>query len=237
PPGRDLPTGRRSPHVAATAMNTKEIVLGLGPQNSLWSVAHLAEEQLRAAHGAPRKVIAQANGVEMEASRPQFDGEFEGFTVRLRGAVGPVKEAAREVAAHAAAPCEVVEKDGTLELLCPGPASARAMPEQVHQTCDALSARLRLPEIWRVQGRGYRLDPISPEALFRLMIKFKASDVHIYPGSPPVFRVDNILRRCQTSDLLSAEQIFALVQDMAPARDWHAFQERQQCSFIYHQVG
>ena len=119
-------------------MNTKEIVLGLGPQNSIWSVAHLAEEQLRAAHGAPRKVIAQAPGVEMEATRPRFDGEFQGFTVRLRGAGGPVKEAVREVAAHAAAPCEVADKNETMELLCPDPAAARSTPEQVHQTCDAL---------------------------------------------------------------------------------------------------
>ena len=130
-----------------------------------------------------------------------------------------------------------MEKDGTLELLCPGPAAAQATPDQVRQTCDALSARLRLPEVWRVQGRGYRLDPISLDGLFRLMIKFKASDIHLYPGSPPVFRVDNILRRPQMSDALSAEQIFALIQEMAPARDWHDLEERQQCSFIYHQVG
>jgi twitching motility protein PilT len=218
-------------------MNTKEIVLGLGPQNSLWSVVHLAEEQLRAAHGSPRNVIAQAPGIEMEATRPQFDGEFQGFTVRLLGAAGPVKEVVREVAAHAAAPCEVAEKNEVLELLCPGPAAAKATPEQVRQTCDALSARLRLPEIWRVQGRGYRLDPISGDGLFRLMIKFKASDIHLYPGAPPVFRVDNVLRHAQMSDTLSAEQIFALIQQMAPARDWCDFQERQQGSFIYHQVG
>src|SRR3954447_23003523 len=236
PPARGLDRAPIPP-VAVTAMNTKEIVLGLGPQDSLWSVVHLAEKQLRAAHGAPRMVVAQAPAVEIEATRPQFDGEFQGFTVRLRGVGGPVREAIREVAAHAAAPCDVVEKEGTLELLCPGPAAAQATPDQVHQTCDALSARLRLPEVWRVQGRGYRLDPVSLDGLFRLMIKFKASDIHLYPGSPPVFRVDNILRRPQMSDALSAEQIFALVQEMAPARDWRDFEARQQCSFIYHQVG
>src|SRR5262249_46853601 len=149
PPAAPASTPKRGgvPPYRKPAMNTKEIVLGLGPQNSLWSIAHLAEEQLRAAHGAPRKVIAQASGVEMEATRLQFDGGFEGFTVRLRGVNGPVKEAVREVAAHAAAPCEVAEKNEILELLCPGPAANGAMPEHVHQTCDALSARLRLPEV------------------------------------------------------------------------------------------
>src|SRR3954454_11502291 len=92
PPARGLDRAPIPP-VAVTAMNTKEIVLGLGPQNSLWSVVHLAEEQLRAAHGAPRMVVARAPAVEIEATRPQFDGEFQGFTVRLRGVGGPVREA------------------------------------------------------------------------------------------------------------------------------------------------
>jgi twitching motility protein PilT len=71
------------------------------------------------------------------------------------------------------------------------------------------------------------------------MVKFRASDVHLYPGSVPVFRVDNILRRAQTSgtETLSAEQVVALIQETAPARDWQEFQDHQQCSFIYHQVG
>jgi pilus retraction protein PilT len=218
-------------------MNAKEIVLGLGPQKSLWSVARLADDQLRATHGAPRKVVVNAPGVEFEASRPQYEGDFQSFAVRLRGPAGPLKETIQGFAAQCPVPCEVTEKDGTLELHCPGPSGAQAAPEKVHEACDSLSARLRIPEIWRAQGRGYRVDPISPEALFRLMIKFRASDVHLYPGSVPVFRVDNILRRTQTSDAFSAEQIAALVQDMAPARDWRAFQDRQQCSFIYHQVG
>src|SRR4051812_36795758 len=71
-PRGELPAGRRFPRVATTAMNTKEIVLGLGPQDSLWSVVRLAEEQLRAAHGSPRVVLAQAPAVEMEATRPHF---------------------------------------------------------------------------------------------------------------------------------------------------------------------
>ncbi|MEA2632428.1 MAG: twitching motility protein PilT, partial [Chloroflexota bacterium] len=124
-------------------------------------------------------------------------------------------------------------------LLCPGPAGGQSTPEVVHGACDALSAKLRLPEVWRVHGKGYRVDPVSPEALLRLMIKFHASDIHLYPGSVPVFRVDNVLRRAQASaaEILSAEQIVALIQEIAPARDWHEFQEHQQCSFIYHQVG
>src|SRR4051794_16148479 len=120
-------------------MNTKEIVLGLGPQKSFWSVFQLGEHHLRATHGAPRKVIAQAQGIELEAARPKFDGEFHSFTIRLRNYGGPVKETIQGFAAHPPAPCEVAEKNGTLELHCPGPAGSQATPEQVHAACDALS--------------------------------------------------------------------------------------------------
>jgi twitching motility protein PilT len=218
-------------------MIIKEIVLGLGPQKSLWSVAQLAERELRTGHGAPRKVIARAQGIEMEAVRPRNEGEFQSFTVRLKTPLGPLKEVIQGFATKSTVRCEVVEREGFLELHCPGPTGTQATPEQVQAVCDELSTKLRIPEVWRVEGKGYRVDPISPEALLKLMVKFKASDVHLFSGSTPVFRVDNVLRHIQATDVLSAEQILALLQDIAPSRDWHEFQDHQQCSFIYHQVG
>jgi twitching motility protein PilT len=223
--------------IRSVAMNTKEIVLGLGPQKSLWSVAHIVESQLRTGHGAPRKVIAHANGVELEAARPGYEGEFHSFTLRLRNPLPPVKEWVQGFASRCSVRSDVADKDTVLELHCPGPTGNHLTPEQVQAVCDELSTKLRIPEVWRVLGKGYRIDPISPEALLRLMIKFKASDVHLYAGSMPVFRVDNVLRRIQAGEPLSAEQIFALIQEIAPGRDWHEFQDHQQCSFIYHQVG
>jgi twitching motility protein PilT len=218
-------------------MNVKEIVLGLGPQKSLWSVAHLAETELRARHGAPRKVIAQSQGLEIEAARPTWDGEFQSFTVRLRTPPPPVKEMVQGFSTKSAVRCDLTERDGVLELHCPATTANHAPPELVHTVCDELSSKLKMPEVWRVLGKGYRVDPISPEAILRLMIKFKASDVHLYAGSMPVFRVDNVMRRIQAGDPASAEQIYSLVQEIAPSRDWHDFQDHQQCSFIYHQVG
>jgi twitching motility protein PilT len=218
-------------------MNVKEIVLGLGPQKSLWAVAHLAEGELRARHGAPKKVIAWAPGFEIEASRPAYDGEFHSFALRLKNPPPPVKEMVQGFASRCTVKSEHADKDATLELQCPGPPGGSLTPEQVKGVCDELSSRLRMPEVWRVLGKGYRIEPISPEALLRLMVKFKASDVHLYSGSMPVFRVDNVLRRIQAGEPASAEQIIALIQEIAPARDWHDFQDHQQCSFIYHQVG
>lgn len=218
-------------------MINKEIVLGLGPQKSLWTVAHLAEEQLRATHGPPRRVVLQAQGTEFEASRPKWEGDFAAFALRLRNPAAPVKEMMQEFATNGPARCEVGERNGLFELSCPCPTAQPTSPAQVREACEALSTRLRLPETWRVHGKGYRVEAVSSDALFRMMIKAKASDVHLYPGSPPVLRVDNVMRRATGSDPLSAEQIYMMIQEMAPAKDWNALQDHQQCSFIFHQVG
>ena len=94
-----------------------------------------------------------------------------------------------------------------------------------------------LPEVWRVQGDSYRLDHISVELLFQAMIQYKASDVHLSPGEPPVFRIDNKTHRSDIMASLSAPQIMALVNEVAPERDWAEFQEAKQASFNFHQVG
>src|SRR4051794_3936597 len=133
-PSHRLPAGWPSPRRRqlrrgfSRDMNLKEIVLGLGPQKSLWSVAHLAEEHLRASHGAPRKVIAQAQGLELEVARPKFEGEFHSFALRLRNIGGPIKEMIQGFATQSPVRCELSEKNGTLELLCPGPAGSQATP-------------------------------------------------------------------------------------------------------------
>jgi twitching motility protein PilT len=212
----------------------KEIVLGVGNQHSLWSVFQLTDARLRASHGVSRKVCAQSDGIEIEASRPRFEGPFHSFAVRLRNP-GPLKEPIQGVAAKSQVPCQVAEKDGTLVFSCPAPPESQV--DRVHELCDTLSATLRVPEVWRVRGDDYRLDRISTEVLFKAMIKFKASDVHLYPGSTPVFRIDNAIRQTQMCDPLSAEQIIALVRETAPADDFRELQDHQQCSYIFHQVG
>jgi twitching motility protein PilT len=109
--------------------------------------------------------------------------------------------------------------------------------EKLHQACDSLSEAFPLPEVWRVHGEEYRTVFLSPEALFRAMIKFKASDTHLYPGATPVFRVDSVMRRVQAFEALSSEQILCMIETIAPEKHFRDFNERQQCSFIYHQVG
>jgi twitching motility protein PilT len=218
-------------------MIQKEIVLGLGPQKSLWTIGHLAEEQLRSTHGPPRRIVLQAQGTEFEASRPRWEGEFESFALRLKNPVGPVKEMLQAFAVDGPVRCDVGEKNGLFELVCPGAAAQQPDAAAVREACEALSSRLRLPETWRVHGKGFRTEATSTDGLFRMMIKAKASDVHLYPGSTPVLRVDNVMRRMTGSEPLSAEQINMMIQEIAPSKDWNSFQDRQQCSFIFHQVG
>lgn len=109
--------------------------------------------------------------------------------------------------------------------------------EQVHLACDALSAAVELPEVWRVHGEEYRHEPLSQELLFRALNKFKSSDIHLFPGAPPVFRIDGKLKPIDRFDPLSSQQVFEVIREMAPEKHARDMEERQQCSFIYHQVG
>jgi twitching motility protein PilT len=213
----------------------KEVVLGLGHQKSFWSIVQMADEQLRAIHGAPRRMVVRAQGIEIAATRPGFDGDFHDFTVRFPQPGLKLADSIRGFSEQSPVPCELAEVDGALVLHCGAPADEKV--QQLHDACDLISHAFPLPEVWRVHGEEYRTTPLSPETIFKAMIKFKASDVHLYPGAPPVFRVDNVLRRVQAFDTLSSEQIHAFINDIAPEKHAREFAERQQCSFIYHQVG
>jgi twitching motility protein PilT len=213
----------------------KEVVLGLGQQKSLWSIVQLADEQLRSIHGAPLGMVARSRGIEIEARRTKYEGDYHSFALKFLQPDRRLKEAVGALTSKSSVACEVAEDDGTLVLRCHAP-SADQIPK-LREACDALGGAFPLPEVWRVHGEEYRTTPLSPEVLFRAMIKFKASDIHLFPGATPVFRVDGVMRRVQTFEALSSEQIFKLIEGIAPEKHYRSFNEHQQCSFIYHQVG
>lgn len=218
------------------ASEMKEVVLGLGSQNSLWSVVQIADEQLRAIHGSPRKMVVRSDRLAVEALRPTFEGDFHSFVIRVDKSHDNGKRDSLEgIVRKQNAVCQVVEEEESVEVqLSP---QDEDHIEDVHQACDALSAALELPEVWRVHGEEYRSKPISPQVLFRALSKFKSSDIHLYPGAPPVFRIDGRLRHSDKFDPLSSEQIFEVVRRMASEKHFEEFIKRQQCSFIFHQVG
>lgn len=210
-----------------------ELILGLGHQKTLTVVVRFAEEQLQKTFGAPRKIIMKAPGIDVQALRSGFEGEFDSFNVQLRIS-GDVVETIKKFAKTCSIPCSVAENNGVFEFSC---LAAPPGPEASQKVIDDFSALLHLPEIWRVHGEQFRQEHLSTEALFRALVKFKASDVHLYPDAKPVFRVDNQMRHSEMLSPLSAEQIMALVKEIALDKDWKEFEDHQQCSFTFHQVG
>src|SRR3954470_23002993 len=100
-------------------MSTREIVIGLGHQKCLWPVVQLAEERVRAIHGSAKKIVARSPGIEIEAGRPKFEGEFTSCVVRFIPPSPRLKETLQEVASQASVRCDVVEGEGCMEFRCP----------------------------------------------------------------------------------------------------------------------
>jgi twitching motility protein PilT len=73
--------------------------------------------------------------------------------------------------------------------------------------------------------------------LFQAMIQYHASDVHLSPGSTPVFRVDGDARHADILPELSAVQIDTLIREIAEEKYLREFEHDMQTSFNFHQVG
>jgi twitching motility protein PilT len=209
------------------------IIVGVGHQNSLRKALQIAEGELQRSQGNPRRLVLRAAGMELIAARHQFEGEFESFILRLK-ADSRTLETLIQLATHSATTCSVSEFEGGKEFHCDPGASAG---DAAMRLLDQLSALIHLPEIWRVHGEDFRHVQLSVESLFRLMVGKHASDVHLFPGSPPLLRVDNLIQPAEAGEALSAEQILSLIRDTSHEHDWKEFQTQLQCSFNYHQVG
>ncbi|MCH7909685.1 MAG: Flp pilus assembly complex ATPase component TadA, partial [Candidatus Hydrogenedentes bacterium] len=92
-------------------------------------------------------------------------------------------------------------------------------------------------EVWRFEGSEFQSTPISIELLFKAVVQYKASDIHLIAGRPPIFRIDNQLRASELMGNLSARQIEDLIETLASDSDWTTFREKLQCSFSFHHVG
>jgi twitching motility protein PilT len=206
-------------------------ILGLGPQQNLAVVVRLAEVELEKTHGPSRRLVAVAPGIEVRASREGFAGPYQSFVVRLH--VPPQSVAAvKSIPEHAASPCTLNEVDGVYELRCQAPAT-----DSSNEPLVLVGELLRLPEVWHVHGEDYRGDRLSIGGLFQEMAERRASDVHLYPGSAPVFRVDGETLAASELEAVSGEQILDLLREIASDRDFGQFEKENQCSFNYHQFG
>jgi twitching motility protein PilT len=205
-------------------------ILGFGRQTSLAEVVELAAAEMEITHGRPQKLLADADGIQIEADRSRTDGPLDMYVVRLR-AEGELLEAVRKLAAKTPA-MPLKEIDGTCELRASGDSKTGASP-----ALAALSNLIDLPEVWHVSVEDARKVPLSVQGLFSAMHERRASDLHLYPGATPVFRVDGRTLAASEFEPVTGDQILHLLKELAPASDWEAFARDHQCSFNYHQLG
>jgi twitching motility protein PilT len=210
-----------------------EFVLGLGNQKSLRGVVSGGEKEIARTQGVPRKVNARAPGVEVAAERPEFSGDFDSYRIRWSGE-DAILDQLKAVAETYSDVCTTFEEGAWHVFTCE---RRGAELSRVQEAVDKLSGCLKLPEVWRIEGDRFRIEHISVELLFQAMVQYKASDVHLSPGQPPIFRVDGQTRQSELLGALSAPQLMALIEEIAPERDWKEFEEKKQASFNFHQVG
>ena len=211
-----------------------ERIVGIGHHKSIRKIASILDEDLRKSRGVPRKIIGHADIVEFEAVRPDYEKDFEAFTMRIT-ASGALADKLTEAAAGLGDACEHAVENGVHTFVCPGPNSQDF--EAARQAVDLLSEQFTLPEVWRFDGAQYRMDPISMEMLFQAMLQYGASDIHLTPGRKPIFRVDNITHTADIIGVISAVQILELIELIAPPEHWEEFEKEKQTSFSYHQKG
>jgi twitching motility protein PilT len=75
------------------------------------------------------------------------------------------------------------------------------------------------------------------DALFRLMIESRASDLHVSVGSPPIFRVDGEIRPLSDRPLLGPADTERILWPIAPERNREEFQRRNDTDFAYEIAG
>jgi twitching motility protein PilT len=211
-----------------------EFILGVGQQKNAREIFGIFEQELIEKEGIPRKIVARSGPLEIVAEREGLDGPFTSFRLRAH-AKGHALEMMQKVAADYAGDCSLSDEDGWNILRCPS-ADAKDT-ERGLKALDEYSRLVALPEVWRIHGEKHRIEPVSPELLFKALVEYKASDVHLCAGRPPVFRVDGETRISDILPSLSATQVLALIRDVAPEKDWNEFNQKQQASFSYHQSG
>lgn len=209
-------------------------ILGVGHQKSIRNIIEIGEKELVEKEGQPRKVTVRSSSVEITADRPNYTGPWERFTLRAH-AKGHALECMEKIAADYAPDCELSLDDGWHILRFPGPQAKD--PQRALEALDVYSGMLQFPEVWHVRGENYRVDHISVELLFKALVEYKASDVHLSPGEKAMFRVDGEIAPSEIFGVLSAPQILALIHEVAAERDWREFQETKQASFNFHQAG
>ncbi|MFM1921570.1 MAG: hypothetical protein RLZZ303_3204 [Candidatus Hydrogenedentota bacterium] len=212
----------------------EDYVIGVGRQSSIRGIARLCAKHVEQIEGAPKTLKLRGPGIKITAERDAFEGEFTRFSIRGRIS-GDLAGQLRHRIDEAGGLCELSQDDNSHVLAFP--AKGIEATEENLATLDNICSVLHYPEIWRMHGENFRTSPLSAEMLFRAMVQYHASDVHLSPGNHPVFRVDGDARNSELLEPLSGHQIRQLIQDLAPDRYWKEFEQEFQTSFEFHQMG
>ncbi len=209
-------------------------IYGLGRQDSLRALVELAERQYLGSQAPPGRMVLQAGEFEVVGTRLRAEGPWDQWLLRL-----PKTELVHDATLHIQRQypelCSLEEADERWEVAFLQPPENVAA--DVWEPMEKLYGVLNWPEVWRVAGEDAPRERLSAERLFRAMRKRHASDVHLYPGSKPVFRVNNRTRPAEELPVVSQRQIEEFVRELAPDAAWSEFQATQQTSFSYRQIG
>ena len=215
------------------------IIAGIGRQNSFERVLDIALDELGKTEGSPRRIRAESDMVKFTAERSDYNGKFEHFTIQVE-AYGDALTTIHDIVD--AAPegiCEYVDdlEEGHTTLTLPVTGHNGVDYDLVRETLEGLFSQTHIPEVWRFNGDRYNSEPVSIELLFRALIQYKASDIHLSAGEKPIFRIDNKMIESDLIPPLSGPQIYNLVKQLSPDDDWRRFEEQKQNSFSFHQKG
>ena len=167
---------------------------------------------------AGQKIVARAPGIEIEATRPKFEGEFTSIVVRFGPGCAVAEGDGHEVASHA--PVSLRGRRARRAWNSAAPRRRGHRPSRSRSTGPATSSRpiSEVPEVWRVARQGLSPRPDQPG-------DHLPGDDHVQgQRRPPLSR----LRRPSSgstassshykdaADPLSSEQILALIQEIAP---------------------
>ncbi len=211
-----------------------EHIIGIGGERSISEVVSIAEAELSRAEGHPKKVKLRADNYEILAERGDFEGSFETFTLRMHIEERHFKSL-EELLISLSGDYALAQDDGWHVLSWQSASEDGAEAQETD--LKKIAGAVRLPEVWRVQGTDFRIEHVSTQLLFQAMVQYKASDVHLFPGSPPVFRVDNKTQESKIMGPLSAHQIRGLIREIAGDQYWEEYERDFQTSFNYHQAG
>ena len=215
------------------------IIAGIGQQKHFKRVIEIGEDEMMKTEGSPRRIQGRSDIVKFTAERQEYTGPFDTYKIQIEL---PKKKLEAIHAVADAAPEGVVEyiydaEEGHTSLTLPVAGREGVDGELIRSTVEKVFATFQIPEVWRFDGSLYNNEPVSIELLFRALIQYKASDIHLSPGEKPIFRIDNNMIVSDLMGPLSGPQIYNLIKQLSPVEDWKNFERDKQNSFSFHQKG